>query len=215
LIRCSPPIKVPLGPVWRLGSLSGAQWLSLVRGRKEAPVSRRFTVLLAFVIGLGGLAACEDDDAYVHTLSVGEPVVATTTTTTTPPRPDHCTDYKNMEAGTAHPENQHWFNYLDARGYARVHISCVYGWGTAEWECLDSLWGAESSWRHDIRSGIPQAMPESKMADPAQGGGPDYKTNPRTQVRWGARYIAARYGVPQRANFHGHTHYGTGCHAGY
>jgi hypothetical protein len=27
----------------------------------------------------------------------------------------------------------------------------------------------------------------------------DWRTNPYTQIRWGLAYIAARYGVPERA----------------
>lgn len=172
-------------------------------------------VLLALV-----LAACQPSagTSLVSASETAQPTsseAAPSARPEPPPRPSHCDDYAAMERGEGHPENQHWFNYLDARGYARVHISCVYGWGTAEWECLDSLWRKESSWNHTLRNGIPQAMPASKMADPAQGGGADWQTNPRTQVRWGARYIANRYGTPLRANFHGHTHYGESCHAGY
>ena len=41
--------------------------------------------------------------------------------------------------------------------------------------------------------GIPQALPESKMAS----AGADWATNPRTQIRWGLRiYIRGRYGTP-------------------
>lgn len=110
-----------------------------------------------------------------------------------------CFDLMELHQGTAEPTRQHWFNHLDARGYARYWIACVEGWGTAEWHCLERLWDGESWWRHDVRGGIPQAMPASKLLRTDQGGGPDGYTNPRTQIRWGATYIADRYGRPTNA----------------
>ena len=32
--------------------------------------------------------------------------------------------------------------------------------------------------------------------------GPDWRTNPDTQIRWGLAYIAARYGTPEKAWAH-------------
>jgi hypothetical protein len=66
---------------------------------------------------------------------------------------------------------------------------------------LNWLWQRESGWR--IRAynaysgayGIPQALPGSKMAS----AGPRWRTSARTQIRWGMRYIRARYGSPRRA----------------
>ena len=43
--------------------------------------------------------------------------------------------------------------------------------------------------------GIPQALPASKMA----AAGPDWRTNPATQIRWGLGYIGATYGTPCNA----------------
>lgn len=123
------------------------------------------------------------------------------------PRPDQCYDLFDLHAGKGEPLRQDWFNHLDAQGYARYWIACTVHWGTEQWDCLHLLWQEESSWRYDIRSGIPQAMPESKLADETAGGGPDWRTNPRTQVRWGVTYIDSRYGVPTNTPRH--------CHAGY
>lgn len=108
---------------------------------------------------------------------------------------DPCADYDALEAGHGTPERQDLFNHQDARGYARWRMACVYRWGTSEWTCLDNIWTHESNWRHDIRGRIPQAMPETKIATE----GADWRSNPRTQVRWGLRYIADRYGRPSRA----------------
>ena len=78
-------------------------------------------------------------------------------------------------------------------------LASGYGWGSgAEWTCLDELWTRESGWRMvwnyqgSGAYGIPQALPASKLAS----AGPDYMTNPATQIRWGLGYIASAYGTP-------------------
>jgi hypothetical protein len=78
------------------------------------------------------------------------------------------------------------------------------GWGGANWDRLNRLWQRESGWNHladnptSSAYGIPQALPGSKMASH----GPDWLTNPRTQIAWGLDYIAGRYGDPMRAWAH-------------
>lgn len=99
----------------------------------------------------------------------------------------------------------------------------------SEFVCLDVLWGQrESGWKYnaindsegnndlddngvldfdkgeDISEtesdayGIPQSLPGGKMAV----NGPDWKTNPLTQITWGLNYIAARYQTPCGAKAH-------------
>ncbi len=63
--------------------------------------------------------------------------------------------------------------------------------------CLVDLWNRESGWSYDAENasgayGIPQALPGSKMAS----AGPDWETNPATQIRWGLGYIKQIYGNP-------------------
>jgi hypothetical protein len=76
-----------------------------------------------------------------------------------------------------------------ARSYALSKI------GRAQFACLDILFDRESRWNPLARNrrsgayGIPQALPASKMAS----AGPDYLTNPTTQVKWGLGYIHGRY----------------------
>jgi hypothetical protein len=88
-----------------------------------------------------------------------------------------------------------------ALGYA---LMIEFGWPASEWPALDALWHRESGWHHlaENRSsgayGIPQSLPASKMA----AVGPDWRTNPETQIRWGLAYIGARYGSPKRAWAH-------------
>ena len=71
------------------------------------------------------------------------------------------------------------------------------GWGDDQFQCLVQLWNRESGWRTNASNpsgayGIPQALPGSKMAS----AGPDWQTNPATQITWGLGYISGRYGTP-------------------
>jgi hypothetical protein len=72
---------------------------------------------------------------------------------------------------------------------------------TTEFGCLDDLWELESQWDYDAENpvsgayGIPQALPGSKMAS----AGPDWETDPATQIRWGLGYIKEIYGTPCNA----------------
>jgi hypothetical protein len=68
---------------------------------------------------------------------------------------------------------------------------------TTYFGCLVDLWNRESGWVYDAENasgayGIPQALPGSKMAS----AGPDWETNPATQIRWGLGYIKGIYGNP-------------------
>lgn len=73
-----------------------------------------------------------------------------------------------------------------------------FGWNPGKYfGCLLNLWNRESGWVYDAEGasgsyGIPQALPGSKMAS----AGPDWQTNPATQIRWGLAYIKATYGDP-------------------
>jgi hypothetical protein len=83
------------------------------------------------------------------------------------------------------------------RTFAR-RLLAARGMGSAQFSCLDQLWTRESGWRVTAENpvshayGIPQALPGEKMASE----GADWRTNATTQIRWGIRYIASRYGTP-------------------
>ena len=85
-----------------------------------------------------------------------------------------------------------------ARGAARSIMGSTYGWGDDQFQCLDSLWTKESNWNYRASNGssgatgIPQALPGSKMAS----FGTDWATNATTQVKWGLDYIKRSYGTP-------------------
>jgi hypothetical protein len=78
-----------------------------------------------------------------------------------------------------------------------------FGFSTSQWGCLDDLWEEESGWVYNAENasgayGIPQALPGSKMAS----AGPDWLTDPTTQIKWGLGYIQSTYGTPCAAWAH-------------
>jgi hypothetical protein len=72
------------------------------------------------------------------------------------------------------------------------------GFGIDQFPCLNKLWNRESGWNARASNagsgayGIPQALPGSKMGS----AGPDWKSNPATQIKWGLGYIKGRYSSP-------------------
>jgi ATPase subunit of ABC transporter with duplicated ATPase domains len=78
------------------------------------------------------------------------------------------------------------------------------GWGDDQFSCLEKLWDKESGWRVNAENkssgayGIPQALPGEKMESVAS----DWRTNPRTQIEWGLRYVKSRYSTPCKAWSH-------------
>jgi murein DD-endopeptidase MepM/ murein hydrolase activator NlpD len=93
------------------------------------------------------------------------------------------------------------------QGIARILVQ-ERGWSSSQFSCLRSLWQRESAWnpRADNPTssayGIPQALPGSKMAS----AGPDWRTNPVTQIHWGLGYIENRFGTPCGAWAHSESH---------
>lgn len=85
----------------------------------------------------------------------------------------------------------------EAKETARAMAASKYGWGESEFSCLVQLWTKESGWSYTATNpsgatGIPQALPGSKMAT----AGSDWATNATTQISWGLGYINAGYGTP-------------------
>ncbi|GGK91933.1 hypothetical protein JOE58_001576 [Curtobacterium luteum] len=91
-----------------------------------------------------------------------------------------------------------------AKATASALASSRYGWGSDQFQCLDNLWTKESGWDYRAvnsnggATGIPQALPGSKMAT----AGSDWQTNATTQITWGLQYISAAYGTPCAAWAH-------------
>jgi hypothetical protein len=100
-------------------------------------------------------------------------------------------------AVTSYSSNEALANQIAASGS---------GWTSQQATCLDQLWTRESAgtWSPTVTDplsgayGIPQSLPPDKMA----AAGPDWQTNPATQIRWGLGYIRAAYGTPCNAWSH-------------
>jgi hypothetical protein len=68
---------------------------------------------------------------------------------------------------------------------------------SGQYSCLYDLWERESGWVYNAENasgayGIPQALPGDKMAS----AGPNWATDPTTQITWGLGYIKDVYGTP-------------------
>jgi len=88
------------------------------------------------------------------------------------------------------------------QGFAQTLVNNT--WGSGQFGYLNLLWERESGWNPAATNpvsgafGIPQSLPAIKMAS----AGPDWATNPYTQIIWGIGYIRAAYGTPQAAWAH-------------
>lgn len=95
------------------------------------------------------------------------------------------------------------YNVGEIQSYAH-NLVRQYGWSEADYQALVLLWYRESSWnpyavnKKSGACGIPQSLPCSKM----KSEGADYKTNYKTQIKWGLKYIKNRYGSPSGAWSH-------------
>lgn len=91
-----------------------------------------------------------------------------------------------------------------AKATAQQMMSSRYGWGGDQFSCLESLWTKESGWNYQAynadggATGIPQALPGSKMA----AAGADWQSSAATQIAWGLGYISSTYGTPCSAWSH-------------
>jgi hypothetical protein len=94
------------------------------------------------------------------------------------------------------------------RQIAKAMLVHRFGWRAWQFKYLNRLWAIESGWNRYASNpysgayGIPQAVPGSKMAS----AGPGWQWNARTQIRWGMRYIQARYRTPYWAWRQQHAH---------
>jgi hypothetical protein len=94
-----------------------------------------------------------------------------------------------------------------AQRYAQSRLS-AYGWAANQMIPLMALWNQESGWNRFAynassgATGIPQALPFSKMPKaawlPSQGG----QASAGAQIDWGLGYIKGRYGSPAAAEAH-------------
>jgi hypothetical protein len=93
---------------------------------------------------------------------------------------------------------------LTPRQIARRMFGAFHWRPKRQFRFLNLLWDVESSWNVNAFNpwsgacGIPQAVPCSKMSS----AGPNFRTDARTQITWGLRYIKAVYGKPRIAWAH-------------
>ncbi|WP_245681659.1 lytic transglycosylase domain-containing protein [Actinomadura kijaniata] len=86
----------------------------------------------------------------------------------------------------------------EAQQVAKAMLPSYGMGGSGQFACLVKLWNKESGWRVTAQNpssgayGIPQALPGTKMAS----AGSDWRTNARTQIKWGLGYIKNRYKTP-------------------
>lgn len=89
-----------------------------------------------------------------------------------------------------------------------LQMAAARGWKGDDLKDFGLIGDAESGWQVDISNGghhgyldkkhaygIPQSLPGDKMASK----GPDWKSNPATQIGWMLDYIQGRYGSPSKA----------------
>lgn len=123
------------------------------------------------------------------------PVIATSTTSTTSRLATTSRSVTRVPVVAPYSFGTTAYN----KWWARYYMVTKYRWtSTTQFTCLSNLWQRESNWRHTSHNrysgahGIPQALPGSKMAT----AGADWRTNPKTQIRWGLSYVKGRYGSP-------------------
>ena len=92
------------------------------------------------------------------------------------------------------------YNKGEMQQYAH-NLVYQYGWGEDDYYAIVMIVNRESGWRPNAVNkksgscGLFQAYPCSKMAKY----GKDYRTNFKTQMKFGFEYIKARYGNPRNA----------------
>ena len=129
----------------------------------------------------------------------GDGVVAISASTIRNPEPQRSTSGSTLSTDPA--DYPHTTSAV--KEYA-LSMLASYGWGPDQFPPLEQLWERESGWNYRAvnpssgATGIPQALPGSKMASE----GSDWRTNPQTQIRWGLGYIKGRYGSPANAWAH-------------
>jgi hypothetical protein len=116
-------------------------------------------------------------------------------------KPGSARHHKRHSAG--HHQRRHYRYPWNPRRTARRMLH-RFGWPKRQFRYLNWLWDRESGWRtHALNPysgayGIPQALPGAKMAS----AGWHWCCSAWVQIRWGLRYIRARYGSPKRAWYH-------------
>jgi hypothetical protein len=169
----------------------------LSANRTAHPLSVKFaTVIAGSALALGAAAAAAASSAPARPAAAP----AASHPTRTPARPGvKLATLLTPAASAASAASR----ALTPRQIARQMLPS-FGWSQRQFPYLNWLWNRESGWNKFAENpysgayGIPQALPGAKMAS----AGPNWRSNARTQIRWGLRYIRAIYGSPRRAWAH-------------
>ena len=99
------------------------------------------------------------------------------------------------------PTNTYAVSKKTMKNYTKTYMKKKYNWGDSQFKALDKIVIRESNWnyksvnKYSKACGLFQAYPCSKM----KKYGKDYKTNYKTQVKFGLAYIKSRYKNPVNA----------------
>ncbi|MDX6274133.1 MAG: resuscitation-promoting factor RpfB [Frankiales bacterium] len=174
-----------------------------VRGAAVATAMASTSLLVA-----SGLTAWASDNAGAGTPAASGPLVAVASPSWTSRLEPSQPARRTPAAAPAHRASRSLQRtHLAPRQLGKL-LAAERGWKGEQWSCLDKLWTRESNWQvhaANARSGaygIPQSLPARKMA----AFGDDWRTNARTQIRWGLSYIDRSYGTPCRAWHHSLAH---------
>ena len=154
-------------------------------------------VLIPLIALLGGSAIHADATTLPKSQNQTSANAPHTAKTTPSPKPTISLEYRNVETASRSAARYGYATPSYNKLWAKSYMSSKYGWGTEQYQCIVTLWNRESGWRVHAHNpsgahGIPQSLPGSKMASE----GPDWKSNPHTQIKWGLKYIKGRYETP-------------------
>lgn len=165
-----------------------------------------FTVLIS---GLFNKKQVEESDIPTTTQIEAQISNETTTTSTTTTKKVKTTKkvVKTTKKATTKKKTKYKdfnikYNRNEIVNYTYQEV--VRRWGEDQWQAVYNIVSHESGWNpNDVNKksgacGLFQAHPCNKTI---KNGYKDYKTNWKTQVRWGLDYIAVhkRYGTPKKA----------------
>ena len=157
------------------------------------------TVIICIVIALGGISIFisgivgdKRSETQIETSNTTNTTITSTNTTTTTKTSKKTvkTTQKRKSVKTA--------SYSEYQQYAKNYS----GYDDTQMSCLINLWNRESGWNPNSYNkksgacGIPQSVPCNKIKK--SEGSNDWQA----QIRWGVKYINARYKTPCNAWSH-------------
>jgi hypothetical protein len=163
--------------------------LSRTRTYQRIPISITLALAGAVMVTTALASATTSNAARVTGTSRPDPAPAAAVTLTAIAAP---------RAAVAPSTRQDQPPQRTPRRIAKAMLVHRFGWKAWQFKYLNRLWAIESGWDRYASNpysgayGIPQAVPGSKMSS----AGPGWQWNARTQIRWGMRYIQARYRTP-------------------